>query len=64
VLEDHLGAGTVEQVIVQTHTASKAAARVQAAAGDDAHTGAGGGKKRRQRVMSLELTLSATLLTS
>ena len=62
VLEEHLGVGVVEQVIAQTQTASQAAARAQAPADDDADgPDAGGGKKRRLRVMSLELTARLVL---
>jgi hypothetical protein len=61
VLEDHLGAGTVERVIAQTQTASQAAARAQAAADDGDVSEAGSGKKRRQRVMSLELVARLVL---
>ena len=72
VLEEHLGAGVVEQVVAQTQTASRAAALTQALADDDAipdaaeadnadGPGTGRGKKRRQRVMSLELVARLVL---
>lgn len=72
VLEEHLGAGVVEQVIAQTQTASRTAAQAQTPADDDAAPGAadaddadgpgaGGGKKHRQRVMSLELVARLVL---
>ena len=72
VLEEHLGAGVVEQVIAQTQTASQAAARAQAPADDDVAPGTadadnadgpgpGNGKQRRQRVMSLELVARLVL---
>jgi hypothetical protein len=71
VLEEHIGGGVVEQVVAQTQTASQAAVRAQAVADDAAlgtadadnadGPGAGRAKKRRQRVMSLELVARLVL---